>query len=90
MKQTWAASGYKRAEKYAHNIPQSNDGQLARICWYMGLRLLGEMQTKLSDEAYAKHNEAYVIDVAYSNLRTQISGKYRVPTILDHAQELSK
>ena len=63
-----AASGKERTQhqapikrgqrKYAHNVPQSNDS-------YMRLRLLGEMYTKLSDEAYAKHNEAYIIGVAY-------------------------
>ena len=53
--------------RYAHNVPQSNDS-------HMRLRLLGEMYTKLYDEACAKHNEAYVIGVAYSNLQTQILG----------------
>ena len=53
--------------RYAHNVPQSNDS-------HMRLRLLGEMYTKLYDEACAKHNEAYVIGVAYSNLQTQMLG----------------
>ena len=54
-------------QNYAHELPQSDDS-------HMRLRLLGEMYTKLYDEACAKHNEAYVIGVAYSNLQTQMLG----------------
>ena len=54
-------------QNYAHELPQSDDS-------HMRLRLLGEIYTKLYDEACAKHNEAYVIGVAYSNLQTQILG----------------
>ena len=51
MKQTEHQAPPRGQRRYAHNVPQSNDS-------YMRLRLLGEMYTKLSDEAYAKHNEA--------------------------------
>ena len=67
-KQNYQHQAPRRGQQnYAHELPQSDDS-------HMRLRLLGEMYTKLYDEACAKHNEAYVIGVAYSNLQTQILG----------------